>query len=308
MIDLVKVAEELVDRLGPGPFAATYVQNPGGYVNVSFTVTGGPDPLHVKLSPELDRFDLQIEHADLLTERYRAPEILDRVELPDSGLTGLVFPHLDGSPPEPPCDPALVADVLEVAARIHADADLASRLDEEATFLSCYETGIHECLSEDLVAVKADPDVVTWISPRDLRFLQEEVERLRRLGLESLSDEPCVTAVHGDLWHRNILVGDGGWHLVDWDGLGIGDPADDYAMFLFYAEVERRRWGDLLPGDPDLRARVELLYRAYAFDAIVDPLADCTEMPDGVPDREAVRDGKRRRSEAALADYRAGYG
>jgi hypothetical protein len=291
------------------PLRADYVTNPGGFVNTSFTVSGGATRCHVKLATDGREISDWWPVREILTERYRAPEVLGRIELADHGLTGVVFPHLPGSPPGPDCPRAFLAEVLDLAGRLHADRELYDGLPgpREETALGCYLNGVFECLSEDLRAIVADPEVCSWISPRDLAFLSAEVDRLEETGRELLPDEPCRTPIHGDLWLQNILISGDRWHLVDWDGLAAGDPAADYSWFLYAPWARGREVLDLLPDEPGIRRRVEFRLRAASFDMIVDPLADCTEVPDGLDDPDAMRAGKREVHAVALERYRRLY-
>ena len=56
----------------------------------------------------------------------------------------------------------------------------------------CYFQGIFECLSEDLLEVKAHPEVRVLLSEDTLRFAEAEVEVLRRLGREHLPETPVA--------------------------------------------------------------------------------------------------------------------
>lgn len=127
------------------------------------------------------------------------------------------------------------------------------------------------------------------------------------------------TPVHGDLWAGNVLVaGDGGFHILDWDHLRLGDPAWDIAAWLAPAVREDPRAARTLLADvdaargaatdPDLLARLDVLDRVYLLVDVVDSLADHADAERAPPDpRGAFRAAKRADHERALATYRERY-
>src|SRR5262245_28631556 len=72
-----------------------HVLNWGGFVNHSFHVTDGVSRYHLKLARQDDskRFDTWLELHRTLEARYRAPELITRVDFSDIGFSGLVFRH-----------------------------------------------------------------------------------------------------------------------------------------------------------------------------------------------------------------------
>ena len=127
-------------------------------------------------------------------------------------------------------------------------------------------------------------------------------------GGRVLAGATAARPIHGDPWLANVLVDGDDWHLLDWDGLRRGDPASDYAMLLREPWIHGAVPERFLPPDPALRERVRFLLRAASFDAIVDPLADLTQMPPGLPGAAGIERGKRRFAAAALARYRRLFG
>src|SRR5262249_10132083 len=99
---------------------------------------------------------------------------------------------------------------------------------------------------------------------------------------------PC----HGDLWPDNVLIGDDGrpW-VLDWDGLAVGDEAEDLATLVWpLVHAGDRDWHDLRGDERDaaLGARMDLHLRAIALDYLIDVLADWAECD--VPEwRDEVR-------------------
>jgi aminoglycoside phosphotransferase len=84
-------------------------------------------------------------------------------------------------------------------------------------------------------------------------------DRLRRIHDRLRNSRAPRTAVHGDLWHGNVLVRDGAVSgVVDWEaGASLGEPVRDLVRFpLIYALYLDRhtRPGRPVAGHPGLRA------------------------------------------------------
>jgi len=113
--------------------------------------------------------------------------------------------------------------------------------------------------------------------------------------------------VNWDLSPDNVMVGDDGrWWVLDWDGLAIGNPAEDYASLFwpfFFAGVMDRR--ALLDDEWDsaLSTRLDLHLRAITLDHIIDPLADWVEC-DVEEWKQQVRDRKETEHEECFEFYR----
>ncbi len=124
--------------------------------------------------------------------------------------------------------------------------------------------------------------------------------------------EELHTPAHADLWLNNILMTSaGGWYLLDWDDLRIGDPVLDLATLVgptatdlrplkLRSEVEREL-------SPDRRARLEILGHATLLDWIIDPLADYIDADVAPAHVTDVRREKERVHRAALALYQERY-
>ena len=105
------------------------------------------------------------------------------------------------------------------------------------------------------------------------RLLRVPAAALRQL------DEPADAPTHRDLWLDNLLVSErGDVTILDWDGLGLGDPVMDWAMLFGPARHDPRpvtERGVEVPGLTDgERARLPLWARATLLDWIIDPLSD----------------------------------
>jgi thiamine kinase-like enzyme len=133
--------------------------------------------------------------------------------------------------------------------------------------------------------------------------MKEEARRVLSLpdghdAFAEVTRAPC----HWDLWPDNVLVGRGGaWWVLDWDGLALGDEAEDYATLVWpFVYREGKDWREFLAegGDGRFAARMDLHLRATTLDYVIDVLADWADCD--VPEwQEAVR----RRKEAEHVQY-----
>ncbi len=294
-----------------------YVPNWGGFVNASFRVTDRSRAVRVKLAhdPEsLGGLRRWREVATLLHERHLAPRMLGWIDVPETPYEGPVFEWIDGAVPAAR-DSRLVADVSDALRRLHVDRDLASRLasrDEPRTCRDGFRDGLRREFVEDLRAVGAARP--PFVAAGDLEWMRDEAARIAAdVAVERAFDEPAAVPCHGDLWLDNLVRGaDGRLAILDWDGLALGDPALDWALFLGPSRADLRpaRASDLpadLATDGTFRARFDLYARASLFDWALDGLADWIEagvLGDGA---EEVRRAKERVSLAAMAAYRAAY-
>ncbi len=95
--------------------------------------------------------------------------------------------------------------------------------------------------------------------------------------------------------------------MLDWDGLAIGDPAEDYATVAFPLLFRcGKDWRDIIPSE-SLGARIDLYVRAIALDSVIDALADWVEcdVPEWI---EQVRQRKHAEHVTHLAWYLERWG
>ena len=107
-------------------------------------------------------------------------------------------------------------------------------------------------------------------------------------------DQPVHSAVHGDPWHENLLLGEDRLWLLDWEDLAVGDPVVDEAIVHMDAHGPDAGWPDT--------ERHRVARRALFLDAVIDVAADWVEATDPV-----VRATKERSWRAGLEAYRAAY-
>jgi hypothetical protein len=297
---------------------ARYILNWGGFVNASFTLTDGAAAYHLKLADDAemqDRLALWYDLNEILSGQYRAPRILDWIEIPDTPYAGLLFPHLPGEPADLTTQPDVLAGVLDLLARLHADSGVVQFLaGDEVDLPSCadYFRGVYiERFDEDLQIVAAG--LPPFVPPALLDWMLAETRALEHLALSDPAfQHPAASPTHSDLWHSNILVAeDGGWHIIDWDDLTLGDPALEYSILLGRlwqtAARTRAQIDDLLPPGEDLRRRFDLCLRAFVLDQVIDTLADWVESDFAPQHQLHVRQEKERAHREALELYRRLY-
>ncbi|MBA2707373.1 MAG: phosphotransferase [Gemmatimonadaceae bacterium] len=281
-------------QLGTGPIQVEPILNWGGFVKSSFRVTGAARTVHLKLATADDQAELRrwMGVHELLTAEYRAPQILGWIDLPHADCGGPVFQHIEGHAWDPCKRPALIGEIISLLDRMHRDQSLALRLGDSCrTYHDCWEMRYREQFEQDLKIVRAHrPPFVTETS---LAWMEAESQKVLAIGrehpaLDGQAGAPC----HWDLWTDNILVGDNGaWWVLDWDGLAIGDEAQDLATAVWPHVFERKRdWRELFRSerDPKFAARMDLHLRAIMLDWTVDVLADWVDCEQS-PWREQVR-------------------
>lgn len=301
-------------QLDPASLEVRYILNWGGYVNASFFVGDGQRTYHLKLADQPDtQADLRRWESlnDLLTARYHAPRLVDWVKIPRTRCAGLLFDYIPGRPADFSAQPEVFAGVLDLLARLHADAELAAALSTGET-PSCADTFLSvyiDRFDEDLLSVAGD--LPPFVSLELLSWMMGETRELEGLARDmDAFQRPAVWPTHGDLWPANILVTrSGSWYVIDWDDLALGDPALEYGILLGPLwRAGRLSLEDalaLLPaGDPDMRRRFEVCLRAFVLDGVIDTLADWVESSFAPDHQEEVRAAKEAAHRSALAFYR----
>lgn len=285
----------------------TRVVNPTGWhANVSCTIADGVTRFHAKLSREPAVLRQVLAVADLLTSRYRMPPILAWIDLGE--WAGILMPSIpSASAPE-----SLIPAVIDLANRLHEDAELTAALpqdDRPASFREAFLTTWIERFTTDLDEIESSDSAPPFVSAATMRWMRRETSRLADMTATTAFEAEPVAVVHGDLQLANVLVeATGRWWLVDWDEMGYGDPAADLAMLLT-PSIERDEPVEAWLGrrDPDFRHRFELHRRAVLLDLVIDSLADWADA-DRVPEAAAaVRTAKRAAHERGLAVYRKRY-
>lgn len=295
-----------------------YVLNWGGFVNRSFRVTDGRTVLHLKLAndPEIrDGLGRFWELRPRMAERYRAPGPLAWIAVPGTDYAGVLSPWLDGTAPAS-ITGRLAREVVRTVRRLHADSELADRLrgpGEPATCAQVFRRGYGERFDADLEGVEAEPP--PFVSAATVGWLRREIQAIgAEVAAAPAFAEPAEAPTHGDLWIENLLVAaTGEWHLLDWDGLALGDPAVDWAMLFGPTRTDVRTAADralppAIASGAALRERLAIYARASLLDWTLDPLSDWMDAGDAPEHAGRVRAEKERIHRAALHAYRQRYG
>jgi thiamine kinase-like enzyme len=289
------------------------VLNWGGFVTSSFRVSDGDRTAHLKLGrlPEQSQMRRWLAVHERLERHYRAPRILDWVDVPGTDHAGLLFEHIDGSTWDIDSRPGLMKEISSLLVTLHEDDELVRVLgDPGRTYRECWQLRYRELFEEDLKAVRRSQP--PFVSNALLDWMEQEAKRVIAVGREHWAFEGVSrSACHLDLWQDNVMLDKGGgWWILDWDGLAVGDPAEDYAT-LFWPFVHRHGadWRHVLGAKVDeaFEARMELHLRAITLDYVVDTLADWVDCD--VPEwTDEVRTRKQREHVEYLDLYRRKWG
>ena len=105
--ELERWLEDNLPRVSRLPFReqlirARHVLNWGGFVNHSFSIIAGAATYHLKISDDQDSVDglrqwYELRH--VLEDRFRAPAVIEWVELGEIGFAGLLMKHVEGRAP-----------------------------------------------------------------------------------------------------------------------------------------------------------------------------------------------------------------
>jgi len=289
------------------------VLNWGGFVTSSFQVTDGERTAHLKLERSAEQVQMQrwLAVQQRLEQHYRAPRILDWIDIRGTDHAGLLFEHIDGVTWDIGSRPDWVQEIVKLLSKLHQDGELARALGDPArSYGDCWELRYRELFEEDLKAVRGSRP--PFVSSELLEWMEQESKEIIAIGqahkaFEGVSRSAC----HLDLWQDNVMLDKSGeFWILDWDGLAVGDPAEDYATLL-WPLVHRHGtdWREVLGVNVDeaFEARMEFHLRAITLDYVVDPLADWVDCD--VPEwMEEVRARKQREHVEYLDLYRRKWG
>lgn len=332
-----RVGRELARTLGldeRAPVHAEPILNYGGFVNRSFRVSTPAGLRHVKLT-DANHSRRRLERSHAVAERlaadYLAPAPRGWLRIPGTGFAGPVSEWIEGRRPAPPLVGRLRQQLVDVVSRLHTDGDLAAELERlGSTTRSCaeaYRGSYHERFVDDLAYVRKNPP--PFVAADLLGWLAVEVAYLaRRVDDSPAFDRPAARPTHGDLWIDNLLAGyagdaagadagldDGGTtdpaelFILDWDEVGLGDPAMDWAMLFgpsreLVEPLDPEALADMPLTDGE-RDRLLLFRRASLLDWIIDPLADWVAAAAEPVHGATVRSANRSVHERALDRYRS---
>jgi thiamine kinase-like enzyme len=297
-------------HLDAGSLTARRVLNWGGFASHSYHVGDGERSVHLKLTTDQAGMRRWLAVHDRLERVYRAPKVLAWVDLSGTNYGGLVFEHIEGQTWDTATHPGLFREVRDLLARLHKDRQLAAQIGGARSYRHCWTVRYREQFEEDLKAVRASrPESVTEAR---LSWMEREAREVLALAdgnpaYDGTTNSPC----HWDLWPNNVLLdADGRWWVLDWDGLAVGDEAEDLATLVWpFVHSQKTDWRELLGGEPNgpFAARMELHIRAITLDYLIDVLADWADC-DITEWQDEVRRQKEYEHERYLDWYRARWG
>lgn len=290
---------------------ADRILNWGGFVAHSFKVGDGKRSIHLKLATEQEDMRRWMVVHELLEQEYRAPKVLAWVDIPDTSFGGLVFEHIEGATWDTVGRPGLIHDLEALLNRLHGDERLANQIGEgPRTYRQCWELRYRDQFEADLETIRdcrpasVTDDRLTWMEQESREVL---ALASRHDAFEGTTRAPC----HWDLWQNNVMVEESGrWWVLDWDGLGVGDEAEDAATlvwpFVFGTNQDWREFLTRTENGP-FADRMDLHLRAITLDYVIDILADWADCD--VPEwRDEVRQTKERQHTQFLDWYRSRWG
>ena len=282
-----------------------------------YAISDGEAAYHLKLAHIPDHLaKLRKWHSlgQALHERYRAPRIVDWIDVPDTDFSGLLFEHIHGHYWDFGEQPRLAPEVIDLVHRLHEDKDLQRELRRFTPGGTCrdyFNSVWRRRIRRDLPIVEKQPP--QFVSNETLRWMREESLRIESAVAESEAFSASATwAVHGDLWPGNILVTeDGSLRIIDWDDLALGDPALEYAVLLdpvLGGDLESSIAG-LLPFRPDaaILERMETCLRAQRLYAPIEAAAEYVESVAAGAGSDGLWDKKEAVYREALRAYAGKY-
>jgi len=287
-----------------------HVLNWGGFVNHSFTINVGSRQYHLKITNKVDcviRLRRWLEMHDVLEQRYRAPKLIDWIDFPQLGFSGLLFEHIGGSAADFCGNSDLLKAVITLAQSLHVDVELRSHLttpNSFKTYLDYFVETYIDRFTTDLEVIEADRPA--FITPSLLQWMKDETLRLQEeAGSKKAFHSHAIAPVHGDLHEGNLIVTSTDWFIVDWDDLALGDPAQEFAILVWPLVWRGQSWRQLLSGmSPDIAERMAVCFRAQLLDEVIDNVADYVDA-ESVPSRKAeIQRVKKLRHEEALRRLR----
>jgi hypothetical protein len=147
---------------GQSDVEVEYVINSTDLSKRPFRITRGSKRYHLKLTNDPEDMGKLLKWRSVateLTERYRAPKVVDWVEVPGTGYFGLLFEHIEGRVVNLKNELDFLAKLLELAARLHSDADLAARLKQlngRRTYLDTFSGTFIRRFEGDIAESKAE--------------------------------------------------------------------------------------------------------------------------------------------------------
>lgn len=140
--------------------------------------------------------------------------ILEVLEV--AGRTGLLLPFLDDAVANHTTMRARCAEVSATLNGLHGVRDLPEPLGPRTSTAVFRDVGVSRFEAD--LRINAG-----YVAPEIHEYLTAEVQVLS--GLVDSLDQQVHTAIHGDPWHENVLVGPKRVWLLDWEELSVRPSA-----------------------------------------------------------------------------------
>ena len=283
-----------------------------------FTISDGAAAYYLKLADAPRHLaGLRKWHSlrEILHERYRAPRIVDWVDIPGTDFSGLLCEHIPGHVWECGARPHLAPEVIDLVHQLHEDEELQKEIrlfSPGGTFRDYFNGVWRRRIRRDLEMIETQPP--EFVTPETLRWMREEALAMERSVAEMEAFSASASSpVHGDLWQGNILASDDGrLRIVDWDDLALGDPALEFAVLLEpIMELDpTASLEDLLQRRPDaaFTQRFEMCLRAQRLYAPIEAAAEYIEADEMGGSADAIRAEREAYYPEALRAYQRRYG
>ena len=248
----------------------------------------------------------------ILEECYRAPRILQWIDLNKTDYSGLLLQNIDGIHPDFRKPSLLLEEVIYVMDNLHNDEELAEKLSgmEERRCLadSFIETWV-EPFQSRLHVIENSPSC--YISAEYLSWMRQEVENLDSAVRASPEFMRFATKpIHGNLGAGEIVVNrDENWFIMNWARFGLGDPAIDYACLLWplFTDGSLKAPGQNFPipsHDAGFSRRLSLCLRARSLGEVVNGLAKTAKCENNPEHMESDLLAMQQDHENNMSDYR----
>ncbi|HLY31692.1 MAG TPA: phosphotransferase [Ktedonobacterales bacterium] len=207
---------------------------------------------------------------------------------PAAPFGAIAYPRLPGSPLTP--------------GRLAADNAPTLAHDLAAFLFALHHFPVDEAITLGALPVEERKLVAAEQSGAAVAILRagltpDEFATVERWYAATRADAPLSAftpaLLHGDLWYENILVDDEAAHItgvVDFENMGIGDPAEDLATLLYLGDEFQRlvvaeylimNEPDALGDNLDQRVRVRWEMREFLGVGFA-ALYDLAELPDAL--------------------------
>lgn len=299
---------------------ATYIWNPGGFVNQSYQITDGETKLHVKfVKEEMVSSLLQWKLVNKqLTKKYYAPKLVFDIkeEVLQGYPYGLVFEYYNGKALHTISNPLpFVQKIIPLLNKLHQDHYLKEliSLNRAVTYADTFKEEYITRFKEDLDIITQGKQLLYFVKDNTIDWMQKEVDNIQEMVLSHPNfQEEATDVVHNDIGWQNVLIQQHNYCIIDWDNLTLaGDAAMDYSVFLWplYKTTNFSYIRDYIEQivGKNMMERMALYFRAKLLDEVIDVLADYIEAEEFPEVKQQTQKRAREIHQRAIQEYRKLY-